>query len=127
MLHNLKIWERKEQCTGQEIGGDIVKFLVVNKGKMTPPPDRMVGMLDALEAWEQRYSAGGKLQAWGFSGTPGGAGILEVDSLEELDEIVMASPVSPFSEIEIYPLIDLHDAVAHGKNAVKGMMAGMRQ
>ncbi len=102
-----------------------MKFLIVSKGTLTPPPDRMMGMLDAMEAWEQRYSAGGKLQAWGFSGIRGGAGILEVDSLEELDEIVSASPVNPFSETEIYPLIDLHDAVAHGKTAIQGMMAGM--
>ena len=102
-----------------------MRFLIVNKGKDPLPPEKGVGMLDALEAWGKRYSAAGKLeQTWGFAGIRGGAGILDVDSLEELDEIVSANPLVPFSETEIYPLLDMHEVIAHGKHAMESMMAG---
>ena len=38
---------------------------------------------------------------WGFAGTIGGGGVLEVESHEELDAIMARFPFAPFSSIEI--------------------------
>ena len=104
-----------------------MRFLIVNKGTTPPPPDRGVAILDALEAWADRYTASGKMEeVWGFAGIRGGAGILNVGSLEELDEIISQSPVAPFSQTEIYPLVEMHEVVEHGKRAMESLLAGAR-
>ena len=44
-----------------------MKFLVVTKAKMSPPPEMALGLLNAVDAWAKKYKANGKLeQIWGF-------------------------------------------------------------
>ena len=105
-----------------------MRFSTVNKGTAPPPPDIGAGILDALEAWADRYTAGGQMEeVWGFAGIPGGAGILNVSSHEELDEIISQSPVAPFSQTEIHPLVELREVVEHGKRAMEFLLAGARR
>jgi muconolactone delta-isomerase len=115
-------------CKEPRVMEVIMRFLVVTEGRTVPPPEMGPAMLDALGAWADRHTASGKMeQIWGLAGVRGGAGTLNVDSLEELDEIMTQSPVGPFSDTRIYPLIDVHEAIAHGKQAMAAMMAGMRR
>jgi muconolactone delta-isomerase len=105
-----------------------VRFLIVNEGNAYPPLEMGPAILDGLEAWANRHTASGKMeQVWGFAGTRGGGGILNVESLEELDEIISQSPVAPFSETKVYPLLDIHEVIAHGKQAMEAMMSGMHR
>ena len=69
-----------------------MKFLVVTKAKMFPPPEMAMALLNAVDAWVKKYKSSGKLeQVWGFAGLQGGGGIGNVNSLEEFDEILLAS------------------------------------
>ena len=63
-----------------------MRFLVVTKPKHPVPPEAVVALFDGLLAWTGAWSGQGKMeQVWGFAGVGGGGGILNVDSIEELD------------------------------------------
>jgi muconolactone delta-isomerase len=65
-----------------------MKFLIISKPKHMIPPEFTVPLVDAFSAFLDQYSASGKLESvWSFAGTQGGGGIINVDSLEELDAI----------------------------------------
>ena len=103
-----------------------MQFLVITKQASPPPPEMLVPMLDAMSAWVAQHRASGKMIAiWSFAGTTGGGGVLDVESHEELDEIMARFPFAPFSSVEILPLSDLDKSLANGKAFVQEMMAGM--
>ena len=68
-----------------------MKFLVITKGnKHLVPPEALLARTDALTAWVTRYTEMGKIDAaWSFAGVAGGGAIFNVDSLEELDAIMV--------------------------------------
>jgi hypothetical protein len=74
-----------------------MKFLVVSNSKHLVPPDVMTDVIYAMKSWLQKYNE--KIeQAWGFAGTQGGGGIIDVDSLEELDVIMTLVDLEPSLE-----------------------------
>ncbi len=100
-----------------------MRFLVVTKSSSPAPPQMVVGMFDALDAWAKRYLEQGKIeQTWGFAGIQGGGGILNVNTLEELDAIMAEFPLAPFTTVEILGLVDLPGAVERSRNAARAMM-----
>ncbi len=100
-----------------------MRFLVVTKSKVPVPPEALGGLVDAMTSWTARYQ--GKMeQVWSFAGIPGGGGILNVASLDELDAIMAQFPFGPFSDIEIYPLVDLDASLQRVKQAAQAMAGG---
>ncbi len=103
-----------------------MQFLVITRQKTPPPPDMLVPLLGAMEAWVAQNRASGKAKAmWSFAGTIGGGGVVEVESHEELDAIMARFPFGPFSTIEIIALSDIDQGLANAKSVVQEMMAGM--
>jgi muconolactone delta-isomerase len=103
-----------------------MRFLVITKQASAPPPEMLVPMIGAMEAWVAQHRASGKMTAvWAFAGTNGGGGVLEVESHEELHAIMSRFPFAPFSSIEIIALSDLDQSLANGRAFVQEMMAGM--
>ncbi len=99
-----------------------MKFLVVTKSKMPFPPEMAQGLTDAMAGWAQKYTASGKMeQIWKFAGLQGGGGIVNVNSLEELDAIMAEFPFAPFSDTEIYGLADLTTRLQDMKQAMQAM------
>ena len=99
-----------------------MRFLVVTKSKMPFPPEMAQGIIDAMEGWARKYTASGQLeQVWSFAGLQGGGGIGNVNSLEELDAIMTEFPIAPFSDIEIYGLVDFEASVGTWREAAKAM------
>ena len=79
-----------------------------------------------MSAWEDENTARGKLQfAWSLAGQVGGGGILNVDSAEELDAIMVGFPFGPFSEIEVYALADLEASLQGAKAAAETALQAM--
>jgi muconolactone delta-isomerase len=102
-----------------------MKFLVISKPTHLVPPEIGPVLIDAMIAWIDQNIANGKVEStWGFAGTGGGGGILEVDSIEELDAIMAGFPFGAFSEVEVIPLVDLHKALQHTKQAMLAMAGG---
>ena len=54
----------------------------------------------------------------------GRQGILNVDSLEELDAIMDGFPFGPFSDVEVLPLANLDEALQRTKQAMLAMAGG---
>jgi muconolactone delta-isomerase len=102
-----------------------MRFLVVTKPKYPFPPEMVAGLFDAMAAWVEQNKASGKMEmVWGFAGTGGGGGILNVESLEELDAIMAGFPAGPFSEIEIQPLVEVEGSMARARAAFQAMAGG---
>ena len=104
-----------------------MRFLIVSKSKHPMPPEMAPGLLDAMSGWAKKYTANKKMeQIWAFAGTPAGGGVLNVGSLDELDSIMAEYPFGPFSDTEVYPLVDLHDSLQRSKQVMQSMMASKR-
>jgi muconolactone delta-isomerase len=103
-----------------------MQFLVITRQKTPAPPEMLMPLLGAMEAWVAQNRASGKATAvWGFAGTTGGGGVLEVESHEELDAIMSRFPFAPFSTVEIIALSSIDESLANAKAFVGEMMAGM--
>jgi muconolactone delta-isomerase len=103
-----------------------MQFLVITRQSSPPPPEMLVPMIGAMEAWASQLRASGKAKAmWSFAGTNGGGGLLDVESHEELDEIMSRFPFGPFSHVEIIALSSLDAGLANARAFVQEMMAGM--
>lgn len=97
--------------------------IIVIKSKVPFPPEAAVPMFDAMLGWIETNTKSGKIeQMWGFAGIQGGGGILDVESLEELDRIMVGMPFGPFSDVEVYGLADVRQGLQAGKEAVAMMM-----
>lgn len=100
-----------------------MKFLVVTKQASPAPPEVALGLFEALSGWAKEHTASGKMeQIWSFAGSNGGGGLLNVDSLEELDQIMNAFPMGPFSTIETFPLVELEASLEGVRGAIRAMM-----
>jgi hypothetical protein len=102
-----------------------MKFLVISKPKHLVPPEMGPALIDAMTAWIDQNIRNGKVESTlGFAGMGGGGGVLSVDSTEELNAIMAGFSFGPFSEVGIIPLVDLHKALQHTKQALLAMAGG---
>lgn len=100
-----------------------MRFLVVTKQTIPMPPEMVPGLFAAMKAFSARHTASGKVeQSWSFAGLSGGGAILNVGSLEELDQIMAEFPLGPFSNIKIYGLVHLDESVDTASKAFETMM-----
>ena len=105
-----------------------MQFLIITRPTSPTPPEMLVPMLSAMEAWLAQHRASGKIEVvWSFAGTGGGGGVLEVESHEELDAIMAGFPFAPFSSVEVLALSDLDRSLANARAFIEEMMAGMAQ
>ena len=102
-----------------------MRFLIVTMSKFPFPPEMAASLFEAMQGWVDVNTKSGKMeQVWGFAGLPGGGGILSVDSFEELDAIMTSMPFGPFSNVEVYGLSDVKQALMTGKHAIEMMKKG---
>jgi muconolactone delta-isomerase len=103
-----------------------MQFLIITKQSSPPPPQMILPLMDAFKAWLAEHRGSGKLKsAWVFSGTPGGGGVLDVDSHEELDQIMKGYPLIAFSSTEVIAISDLDRSIEAGTAAFHHMMEMM--
>ena len=100
-----------------------MRFLVHTSSKHPIPLEMVPPLIDAMTAFANKYTENGKLEdVWSYAGLAGGGGIANVDSLEELDAIMLEFPFRPFSEVEVLPLVDLQGSLQRQKVAFQAMM-----
>jgi muconolactone delta-isomerase len=76
-----------------------------------------------MRNWTKQDLANKKAeQMWGFACVPGGGGILNVASIEELDAIMSEFPFRQFSDTEICALTDLEQALVNSSKARQKMI-----
>ncbi len=85
-----------------------MKFLVIwSFVKMQVTPDLVKVVFD-LRDYAKKLKEQGKLEAnYHIVGKHGGAWIFNVESNEELENIIAAMPVYNFADYEIYPLTEM--------------------
>ncbi len=89
-----------------------MRFLVTTINRSPMPPEAVPMLVQAMKDWAARHTASGAFeQIWSFAGLQGGGGIANVDSLEQLDSVMAEFPFGPFSEIHVYGLADLNQAM----------------
>jgi muconolactone delta-isomerase len=95
-----------------------MRFLILVLPKHPMPPDPNIP--EANLGWLDQHKS--KLeQAWSFAGIAGGGAIVNVDSAEELDSMMMDFPFGPFSEVSVYALADLDQAMQQLKEVLQQM------
>lgn len=100
-----------------------MRFLIVAKNRNPLPPEMALGLFDAFAAWAKKYTGNKKAeQVWGFAGQTAGGGIFNVESFDELNAIMCEWPLNPFSDTEVYPLINIQTSIQHTKKAIMAMM-----
>ncbi len=105
-----------------------MKFLLISKPRFQLPPEMALPVIEGFAAFLSKYTESGHiLESWSFAGVTGGGALLQVDSHEELDAISIENPIAPFSEIEVYPLVDLQESIQRGKQIVQARMEAMAQ
>jgi muconolactone delta-isomerase len=103
-----------------------MRFLVITHGREAVPPEMGLPMMQMMQGWLAEHRASGKLEhVWSFAGTVGGGGILNVDSHEELDEIMIGFPFGQTSDVKIHALADLDTSLASSLARMEEIVAMM--
>jgi muconolactone delta-isomerase len=102
----------------------VMRFLITSKSIHPIPPDMVMPTFQAMKAWTQDLLKKKKMeQGWGFAGQAAGGGILNVNSFEELDAILARYPFGPFSDTQVYPLVDLIPSIDEAMKAIQEAIA----
>lgn len=100
-----------------------MRFLVISKNKHLVPPEVLAPMIDAMIAWTTKLQSSGKAEViWSLASGNGGGAIVNVDSLDELNQLMSEYPLGPVSETEAIPIVDLLPALNRVKQAMAAMM-----
>jgi hypothetical protein len=102
-----------------------MRFLVTaSQGPVQPPPEALPGILSAFKGWmHERMNAGKVEAAFSFPEGGGGCGIVNVTSHEELNEMLVSSPMAPFSTFEVRALADFDQGIDNGIRALEAFAA----
>ena len=99
-----------------------MRYLVTSTSQFQVPPEHGAELMDALHQWERKYRESGHIEdSWANAGGDGGGAIVNVSSHEELDAMMVAFPLSPFSRIHVQPITELHASVDRFKERAASM------
>ena len=105
-----------------------MKFVLISNPRFQVPPEMLIPILDAFLAFLSKYKESGHiLESWSFAGRIGGMGLFEVDSHEQLDAINAENPFAPFSDIEVYPVVDMLESIEMFRQIAQARMEAMAQ
>ncbi len=101
-----------------------MRFLVITNPKHPVPPELAVVLSDAMLGWMTKIKESGKLETlFGYTGIPGGGCILNVDSAEEANSIILEFPFGPFSDVQVHVVVDPFESVKQFKQIAQAMIA----
>ena len=99
-------------------------LVIVEPGPIGPPPEAVLGILDAFKAWRDRWRP--KMESFEFfAGRGGGWGVFNTDDEEELSQAMMEFPFAPFSSLQCYPTVDGDKALQRSRDTTAAMLAAM--
>ena len=82
-----------------------MRFLVVSLPSSAPVPTELLpGLLDAEREWRDRHSD--RIESYGWFAGRGGFGIVDAADEVTLSRMVTEHPFTPFSELQIRPIVD---------------------
>ena len=80
-----------------------MNVLVVATPKHPVPPDQLGPMIDGAMEWYERYQ--NRFQAFGNFPGGGGFAVIDVDSAETMNQMVLEMPFAPVSDLVIRPFV----------------------
>ena len=87
------------------------------------PPEMGLGLVQAMKSFSERYRAKTELD-WAFAGLSGDGAIVNVDSHEELDQMLSEFPFGPFSEMKVMAITELSTSMDNLARTLEMAMQG---
>lgn len=100
-----------------------MKFLVTGVAKYPLPSEAIDDITEGMKDWVSRYTASGTFEGmlWAMVEAPSGGGIINADNLDELDDIMLESPVTPFSDFRVHLIVPLEPSLERCRQAAVAM------
>ncbi len=98
-----------------------MRVAIIYRPKSPPPPEMFPELLQRLSAWVDKY--GGRMSTIEFFTGGGGFGVIDLNDSAELHRIMAENPFTPFSEVEVRPVVDPQTAMGTWRD-VFAQMAG---
>jgi hypothetical protein len=91
-----------------------MRFMLVITNQFPLPLDNLPQMVEGFASWWDHYRD--KWESAGFfAGGGGGGGICNVSDAAELDRMMLEWPLSPYSHVDAYALVDVDTALDQWK------------
>jgi muconolactone delta-isomerase len=81
-----------------------MRVAIIYRPKNPPPPEAMPDLMGRMAAWLEKY--GGRMTTLEFFTAGGGFGVIDMDDSAELHRMIAEHPFTPFSDVEIRPVVD---------------------
>jgi hypothetical protein len=81
-----------------------MRVAVIYRPKSPAPPEAAPFMLERLRGWCDKHAP--SFSALEFFMGGGGLGILDIDNSAELHRMIAENPFTPYSDVEIRPVLD---------------------
>ncbi len=99
-----------------------MRVAIIYRPKSPAPLEAIPQFMQALTAWVDKYS--GRMSTLEFFAAGGGFAVIDVDDSADLFRITAENPFTPFSEVEVRPVVDPHTALATLQDVFAGMASG---
>ena len=100
-----------------------MQFLIVTKTQGVPP-QLIPSLAEAMKQWMSVHRASGKMESvWALAGQTGGAGVLNVESHQELDDIMAGFPFLPWTDVQVTALADMERSLTTRAEVAKRALA----
>jgi predicted Rossmann-fold nucleotide-binding protein len=86
-----------------------MRCAVIYRPSSPPPPDLMPELMQRLGAWMSEY--GSSMSTTEFFVGGGGFGVIDAANSSELQRMVAAHPFTPYSDVEIRPVVPPQEAM----------------
>lgn len=97
-----------------------MRVMVLVEPQFAVPPEQFPALIQSFVAWREKYR--NRMEAFEFfAGSAGGFGILNVADEGTLNQIMMEYAFSPYSHIQVRPILDGDAALAQWQQAVQQM------
>ncbi len=95
-----------------------MRVAVIYRPRTTPPPEAFAQLFQAMGEWVSRYQS--RMELLGFFVGGGGIGVIDMDDAAEFQRLTAENPFTPFSDVEIHPLVDAQTALRTLQQAFAG-------
>jgi muconolactone delta-isomerase len=87
-----------------------MRFAIIYRPKHPAPQEQLPELLKRMGEWMKEH--GSRIQGTQFFVDGGGFGIIDTEDVGELSRLISEHPFTPYSDVEVKPVIDPEAAMA---------------